>query len=92
MSTAVISVPGTVTKNSLLHLWFGRINMKANKRICIYPKDVQLITGKSERYGRTILNKIRKETGKKTNQFITIHEFSTYTGIPLIDIERFITN
>ena len=32
------------------------------KRICIYPKDVQRITGKSERYGRLLLAKIRNKT------------------------------
>ncbi len=33
--------------------------MKTN-RIIIYPKDVQRITGKSDRYGRQLLSKIRK--------------------------------
>ena len=28
-------------------------------RICVYPKDVQIVTGKSERYGRTIIKRIK---------------------------------
>lgn len=35
------------------------------KRICIYPKDVQRITGKSERYGRTLLTQIKQHYQKK---------------------------
>jgi hypothetical protein len=51
------------------------------KRGCIYPKDVQRITGKSERSGRRLLQKIREEQGKKEHQFVTIEEFAAYTGI-----------
>ncbi|MBN2806608.1 MAG: hypothetical protein JXR22_08100 [Prolixibacteraceae bacterium] len=51
------------------------------KRSCIYPKDVQRITGKSERSGRRLLQKIRMEQGKQSHQYVTIDDFSTYTGI-----------
>jgi len=51
------------------------------QRSCIYPKDVQRITGKSERSGRRLLQKIKDELGKKEHQFITIDEFASYTGI-----------
>ena len=34
------------------------------KRICIYPKDIQRITGKSERYGRLLLAKIKERNEK----------------------------
>ncbi|MBK8519271.1 MAG: hypothetical protein IPL55_24185 [Saprospiraceae bacterium] len=33
--------------------------MALQKRIIIYPKDVALITGRNERYGRMILAKVR---------------------------------
>jgi hypothetical protein len=29
------------------------------ERICIYPKDVQIVTGKSERWGREVIKKIK---------------------------------
>lgn len=51
------------------------------KRTCIYPKDIQLITGRSERYGRKLLLTIKKHFDKRPDQFITINEFSEYTGI-----------
>ena len=51
------------------------------KRACIYPKDVQRITGRSDRSARTLLEKIRKELHKNSNQFITVDEFCKYTGI-----------
>ena len=50
-------------------------------RVCFYPKDIQRITGKSERYGRILINIIRKAYGKKAHQFVTVQEFCSYTGI-----------
>lgn len=51
-------------------------------RVCVYPKDIQRITGKSERYGRKLLNIIKRFYSKSEYQFITIEEFCKYTGIP----------
>ena len=50
-------------------------------RACIYPKDIQRITGRSERYGRKLLNDIKAHFGKKSYQFITAEEFAEYSGI-----------
>ncbi len=58
-----------------------KVCMMSLKRSCIYPKDVQRITGKSERSGRRLLQKIKGELGKQEHQFVTIEEFATYTGI-----------
>lgn len=52
-------------------------------RACIYPKDIQCITGRSERYGRKLLNKIKVHFGKESHQFITSEEFAEYSGIKL---------
>jgi len=62
------------------------------KRICIYPKDVQWITGKSEQSGRKLLKKIRENLGKQEHQFITVEEFAVYTGISLDKIRNYITD
>ena len=51
------------------------------KRICIYPQDVQLITGKSERYGRKIIKNIKDKLQKQKHQLVTIDEFCTYMGL-----------
>jgi len=58
-----------------------RVCMMSLKRSCIYPKDVQRITGKSERSGRRLLQKIKGEMGKQEHQFVTIDEFASFTGI-----------
>lgn len=60
--------------------------MKTTKRICIYPKDIQLITGKSYRQSLRILNQMKIHFNKPENGFITIEEFSIYTGINIDSI------
>jgi hypothetical protein len=60
------------------------------KRICIYPKDIQRITGKSERYGRLLLAKIKDSNEKKEHQFVTVDEFCMYTGLKIDQVAPFI--
>ena len=60
------------------------------KRICIYPQDVQLITGKSERYGRKIIKNIKDNLRKKKHQLVTIDEFCEYMGLEKTEIMIFI--
>ncbi|WP_298997459.1 hypothetical protein [uncultured Tenacibaculum sp.] len=62
------------------------------KRVCIYPKDIQRITGRSERYGRKLLNDIRNYFGKESYQFVTIKEFAEYSGIEEELIVEYITD
>jgi hypothetical protein len=59
-------------------------------RIIIYPKDVQRITGKSERYGRLLLERIKSHFDKERHQFVTVDEFCSYTGIKFEQVERFL--
>ena len=59
-------------------------------RLCIYPKDVQRITGKSERYGRMLLQKIKQHFEKKEHQFVTVEEFCLYTGIKKDEVILFL--
>ena len=54
---------------------------KRMQRLCIYPKDVQRITGRSERYSRNLIRRIMQELNKKEHQFLTFSEFCIYTGI-----------
>lgn len=56
-------------------------------RLCVYPKDVQLITGKSERYGRMLLLKIRAALKKEEHQFISVAEFCAYTGLKKDEVQ-----
>jgi len=66
--------------------------MKKPKRICIYPKDIQRITGRSERYGRNILSEIKIKLNKEPHQFVTIHEFAAYSGLDLELVMSIITD
>jgi hypothetical protein len=59
-------------------------------RICIYPKDIQRITGRSERYGRKLLERIREHLNKEQHQFVTISEFCDFTGIDIMDVQEYL--
>jgi hypothetical protein len=66
-------------------------NIPGQKRICIYPKDIVLITGKSERYGRKLIEKIKKENSKKSYQVLTVEEFCSYMGLDAKQVHELIT-
>jgi hypothetical protein len=51
------------------------------KRLCIYPKDIQRITGKSYRQSIRLLQKIRKDLNKLENEFVSVEEFCSYTSL-----------
>jgi hypothetical protein len=51
------------------------------KRIVIYPKDIMLITGKSERYSRTIMKRMKLHFKKEEHQCISISELCLYLGL-----------
>ena len=50
-------------------------------RIYIYPKEIQQLTGRSERYSRDLVAKIKKLHGKDKHQPVTIEEFCQYMGL-----------
>ncbi|UOX32953.1 hypothetical protein LXD69_13005 [Flavobacterium sediminilitoris] len=59
-------------------------------RICIYPKDIQRITGKSERQCRNIIANIKKQLNKQKHQVITLEEFCEYMGLQIDQVLQFI--
>ena len=59
-------------------------------RICIYTKDIQLITGKGQRQCREIINQIKKLHHKEKHQQITIYELSAYLGVQVERIQPLI--
>jgi len=61
-------------------------------RVCVYPKDIQRITGKSEKSGQRMLKKIRVQLGKVDHQFITADEFARYSGIALELIQEYLAD
>lgn len=51
------------------------------KRVVIYPKDIMIITGKSERYSRYLIKRIKDYFKKEDHQVVSIEEFCTYMGL-----------
>ena len=56
------------------------------KRVVIYPKDIMIITGKSERYARYLIQRIKKHLRKEEHQVISISEFCDYMGLDFIQV------
>ena len=60
------------------------------KRIVIYAKDIELITGRSDRYARKVMFELRKRLGKEKHQYVSLGEFCQYTGIPEEEVLKFL--
>ena len=60
------------------------------KRICIYPKDIERITGKSYRQSTRMLQAIRKSLNKLENELVSIEEFCQYAGLKIEQVEPLI--
>lgn len=58
------------------------------KRVVIYPKDIMIITGKSERYSRYLLKRIKTHYNKSEHQIVSISEFCEYMGLRIDEIEE----
>jgi hypothetical protein len=63
-----------------------------SKRLCIYPKDVQRITGKSERFGRLLLQRIKNANGKEKHHFVSLEEFCKFTGLQTNEVEKYLND
>lgn len=57
------------------------------KRLCIYPKDIQRITGKSYRQSIRLMRKIRTDLNKLENELLSIEEFCNYTSLKYEQVE-----
>ena len=60
------------------------------KRIVIYAKDVENITGRKERTARKLLKLIRHQFNKKKGDFITVDEFCQFTGLRVEQVQPFL--
>lgn len=58
------------------------------KRVIIYSKDIEVITGRSGRYARKIMGRIRRHLGKQRHQLVSLGEFCAYMGLPEEEIVR----
>ena len=57
------------------------MQQKIPTRIVVYAEEVMIITGHKERAAWKLLAAIRKKYWKKKGQFVTVKEFSAFTGI-----------
>lgn len=62
--------------------------IRTMERICIYPKDIRAVTGKSERWGRNLIKKIREQLKKREDQLVTVEEFCRHTGLNVEEVKR----
>ncbi|MAM28754.1 MAG: hypothetical protein CMC13_06995 [Flavobacteriaceae bacterium] len=62
------------------------------QRLCIYPKDIQRITGKSERSARRLLANVKEYFGKQPHHLISAEEFAEYTGLDAALISEYLTD
>ena len=60
------------------------------KRVVVYPKDIMVVTGKSERHSRTLLKRMKTHFKKEEYQYITITEFCAYMGLDEVLISEMI--
>ncbi len=58
------------------------------ERVIIYPKDVHIVTGKSERWARNIIKEIKQALSKKEHQLVTVDEFCSYMGLDSTQIKQ----
>ena len=66
--------------------------MNNTKRICIYPKDIMRITGKSERYCRKLLELMKVKYSKNEHQFVSVEEFCEFTGLKIEQVKDLISD
>ncbi|MFD2554601.1 hypothetical protein [Sphingobacterium tabacisoli] len=57
-------------------------------RICIYPKDIARITGKSYRQSLRIYNAIKRKHDKESHQLVTLDEVCQYLGLDPNQIKK----
>ncbi|MBT1689162.1 hypothetical protein [Dawidia soli] len=60
------------------------------RRIILSIKDIQRLTGRSERQSRRILVAVRKKLGKQPRQPVSIQEYCRYTGLHEEDVARYL--
>lgn len=74
----------------MIFLKFLTSAVMLKKRLIIFPKDVQIITGRSERYAQRLILKIKTSYQKEPHQFVTVEEFAAFAGIPKELVDQYI--
>lgn len=61
------------------------------RRLIIYSKDVENITGRHERTANRILERIKKYYNKKRSDFVTVSEFCSFMGLKEEVVRQYMT-
>ncbi len=64
----------------------------SQQRVCIYPSDIAILTGKAERYCRELYQEIRRQLQKSEFQLVSYCEFADFIGIPKEVVLKTINN
>jgi hypothetical protein len=62
------------------------------KRLVIYAKDIQRITGRSDRYTRELLKRIREKFNKQRHHPVTRSEFCEYMNMKEEEIDQYLSH
>jgi hypothetical protein len=69
--------------NQIKHMMLAySVTVTATRQV-VYAKDVQRITGKTERSARRLLARIRAAFQKPKDGLVSVQEFCLFTGLPL---------
>lgn len=91
MASDITADEGSLSRKGALKKTISQTSWTPGKqdrfsRIVIYPKDIQCITGKSERYGRMMIRRVKAHFGKDDHQLVTLREFCEYTGLRMEEV------
>jgi hypothetical protein len=64
----------------------GIKQLKIMKRVCIYPKEISIILGKSISYSSSLVRTIKDANGITSPRPITIKEFCDYIDLPYDEV------
>ncbi len=55
-------------------------------RICLYPKDVAVLTGRSYDAAKRLVRRARQAAGKPAGSLITVQDFCRFTGLDAAEV------
>jgi len=55
-------------------------------RICLYPKDVATLTGRSYDSAKRLVRRARQAAGKPAGALVTVQDFCRLTGLDAVEV------
>ena len=57
-------------------------------RICLYPKDVATLTGRSYDSAKRLVHRARQAAGKPAGALVTVQDFCRLTGLDAAEVSK----